>query len=236
MNKKRVMRCDQASASAPALCGLENTSHRERHVPVGAGFPLLHPLLLPPPLPPAPLLSLPGVVTVHRAVRHTVRPAAPVTNPREVLLPGNGPGFEILLVLGDAGERHPGRVVVLPGLVTGLLPRPEGPSAGRRAIRGRMRGAGGGALLRDGVVVPGRALRRRDLFGDGPHLMLGDVRVVLDGERDGEVRFVELVPEASQAAHSADARPSHPLLSGKLFDLWMRRRRRRRRRRKEEKK
>lgn len=167
--------------------------------PVRAGFSLLHPLLLPPPVPPAPLLFLPGlslaVVTVHRAVRNTVCPAAPVTNPREILLPGNGPGFEILLVLGNAGERHSGRLVVLPGLVTGLLPCPKR-SSGPRAICGRMRGADS-TLVRGWVVVRGCALRGGDLFGDGPHLLLGDIRVVLDGERDGEVRFVELVPEAS---------------------------------------
>lgn len=58
-------------------------------------------------------------------------------------------------------------------------------------------------------MIAGCALRSGDLLGDGPHLLLGDVRVVLYGERDGEVRFIELIPEASQAAHSADARPSH---------------------------
>lgn len=163
--------------------------------PVGAGFSLLHPLLLPPPVPPAPLPFLPGLCLAVVTVRNTVCPAAPVTNPREILLPGNGPRFEILLVLGNAGERNSGRLVVLPGLITGLLPCPER-SSGPRAICGRMRGAGG-THVRGWVVVRGCALRGGDLFGDGPHLLLGDIRVVLDGERDGEVRFVKLVPEAS---------------------------------------
>lgn len=170
--------------------------------PVGAGSPLLHPLLPSPPLPqPGPLLAglCPALGAALRAVRNTVRPAAaPVTNPRKILLPGDGPRFEILLVLGDAGKRHFGRVVVLPGLVTGLFTRP-GRTPGARAIYLRPRGASRGAQV--GV--------RGNLLGDGPDLLLGDFRVVLDGERDGQVRLVELVPEASQAAHSADARPSH---------------------------
>lgn len=153
-------------------------------LPVGAGFGLL-----PPP----------------RAVRTTVHPAAPITDPGEVLLFGDGPGFEILFVLSGAGERHSRPVVVLPGFVAGLPPRPEGPP-GPRSVRARRRRA------------PGRrALRVRNLFGDGPNLLIADVRVVLDSKRDGEVRFVELVPEASQAANSADARPSHPPPRG--FDL-----------------
>lgn len=163
------------------------------------------------PLTPAPLLSVPRL---RLAVADTVCPAAPVTDPREILLPGNRPGLEILFVLGVAGERHSRRPVVLPGLVTGLLSCPERSSA-PRAVFGRVRGAGGtGTLLRGRVVIPGGALRGRDLFGDRSHLLVGDVRVVLDGERDGEVRFVELVPEASQAAHSADARPSHGTATG----------------------
>lgn len=72
-----------------------------------------------------------------------------------------------------------------------------------------MRGAFGTRVRSWCVVIAGCALRSGDLLGDGPHLLLGDVRVVLDGERDGEVRFVELIPETSQAADSADARPSH---------------------------
>lgn len=72
-----------------------------------------------------------------------------------------------------------------------------------------MRGAFGTRVRSWCVVIAGCALRSGYLLGDGPHLLLGDVRVVLDGERDGEVRFVELIPETSQAADSADARPSH---------------------------
>lgn len=161
--------------------------------PVGAGSPLLHPLLPSPPLArPGPLLG-----AALRAVRNTVRPAAaPVTDPGEILLPGDGPGFEILLVLGDAGKRHFGRVVVLPGLVTGLFTRPGRPP-GARAI-----------CLRPWGATPLRVVRG-NLLGDGPDLLVGDFRVVLDGERDGQIRLVELVPEASEAAHSADARPSH---------------------------
>lgn len=75
-----------------------------------------------------------GAGSALRAVRSTVRPVAPV-NPGEVLLPGDGPGFEILLVLGNTGERHPGRVVVLPGLVAGLLPRPGSPPGGAGGAR-----------------------------------------------------------------------------------------------------
>jgi len=172
-------------------------------LPVWAGFALHH-RLISPPLPPTPLLSVPRVCLAVVTVRNSGCPAAPVTNPREIILPGNGPGFEIPCVLRNTGERHFWRVVILPGFVTGLLSCPE------RAPAPRRRGAGG-TLLRARVVIPGRALRGGDLFGDGPHLLL-DVRVVLDGERDGEVRFVELVPESSQAAHSADARPSHSAL------------------------
>lgn len=145
-----------------------------QHVPVGAGFALLHALLLPAP----PLISVPPG-------------AAPiVVNPGEVLFPGNGPGSVVLLVLGHAGEG----LVVLPGSVP---PRPE---RAPRSLRC-------GRALRGG---PGAGLRVRELLGDGAHLLLRDVRVVLDGERDGQVRLVELVPEASQAADPADARPGHP--------------------------
>lgn len=207
---------------------LKEVKERWRVLPVGAGFALLHHLPLARPLPLAPLLSLPvlrlAVVTVDRAVRNTVRSAASVTNPGEILLPRNGPGFEILLVLGNTGERHSGRVVVLPGLVAGLLPCPERCS-GLRAVCGRLRGAGG-TRVRGWVVTPECALRGGNLFSDGPHLLLTDVRVVLDSERDGEVRFVELVPETSQTAHSADARPSHTPQTNRLVEERRRRRRR----------
>ena len=123
------------------------------------------------------------------AVRDAVRPAPPVADPREILPPGNGPGLEILFVLRDAGER----LVVLPGLVSGLPPRPERAPAPTRGTPGAR-----------------VALRVGDPLRDGAELRLGDVRVVLDGQRDGQVRLVELVPEAGQAAHSADARPRHP--------------------------
>lgn len=169
--------------------------------PVGAGSPLLRHLLPSPPLPqPGPLL--PGLRPVLGAVRNAVRPAAaPVTNPGEILLPGDGPRFEILLVLGDAWKRHFGRVVVLPGLVTGLFTRPGRPP-GARAIYLRPWGA---TQVR---------VERGNLLGDGPDLLIGDFRVVLNGERDRQVRLVELVPEASEAAHSADARPSHAQAGG----------------------
>lgn len=202
------------------ICSSQLCSNSQRQVlkevlPVGAGVALLHHLPLPHPLPLAPLLSLPmlrlAVGTVDRAVRHTVRSAASVTNPGEILLPRNGPGFEILLVLGNTGERHSGRVVVLPGLVAGLLSRPER-SSGLRTVCVRLRGAGG-TQVRGWAVIPECALRGANLLGDGAHLLFADVRIVLDGERDGEVRFVELVPKTSQAAHSADARPSHTPLN-----------------------
>lgn len=168
--------------------------------PVGAGSPLLHHLLPSPPLPqPGPLLAglCPVLGAALRAVRNTVRPAAaPVTNPGEILLPGDGPRFEILLVLGDAWKRHFGRMVVLPGLVTGLFTRPGRPP-GAWAI-----------CLRPWGATQVR-VERGNLLGDGADLLIGDFRVVLDGERDRQVRLVELVPEASEAAHSADARPSH---------------------------
>lgn len=110
----------------PRTFGRSHPCPRPVLLPVGAGFALLHHLLLPPSLPLAPLLSLPrltlDVVSIHRAVRHTVCPAPLVINPREILLPGDGPWFEILLVLRDAGERYSRGVVVFPGLVAGLLP------------------------------------------------------------------------------------------------------------------
>lgn len=165
----------------------------QRVSPVAAGFVLL---LLPQPLlAPAPLPSLPRArVRVHRTARN-LTPS--VTDPGEVLLPGNGPGFEVLLVLRYPGERHWGRVVVFPGLIDGLLPRPER-SPGPCSICGYPGGAG-----------PCTRFRGGDLFGDGAHLLVADVGVVLGGERDREVRFVQLVPEASQAADSGDTRPSH---------------------------
>lgn len=178
--------------------------------PVGAGFCLLHPPLLPPPLPrPAPLLprlSL-AVVTLQRAVRKTVRPAAaPVSDPREILFPRDWPWFEILFVLGNAWERHFGWMVVHPGLVAGFLTPPKWSPGPRTICQRPGRTTGGTHPVWVWVVC---ALRGGHLLGDGPNLLLGDFRVVLDGERNGQVRFVELVPEASEAAHSADARPSH---------------------------
>lgn len=101
----------------------------------------------------------------------TVRLA--VTDPGEVFLPGYGPGLKVLLVLGDTGERHTGRLVVLTGLVARLparLERPPGPGD----ISG-LQLRSGGAQVRRRVTVCGCALGCCDLFGDGADLLLAEV-------------------------------------------------------------
>lgn len=155
------------------------------------------------------MLVLMLVLAVYWTVRNAARPA--VTNPGEILLLGNGPGFEVLRVLRNTGERHVGRSVVLTGLVAELPSTPERsfpttrPESCGAVHDDRERGSTGVGSAGVGSAV----VRGGHVFGDGSHLLLGDVRVVVDGERDREIGFVKLIPEARQAAHSADTRPGH---------------------------
>ena len=103
-------------------------------------------------------------VTVYWTVRHTGRPVASVTNPGEIVLSGNGPGFEILRVLRNGGKRHDGWMVVLPGLVTELSATPERLPTRPDVIDERQ--GGSGAVVRgEGAAAPVDAVRGH-LFGD----------------------------------------------------------------------
>lgn len=121
-----------------------------------------------------------------------------VTNPWKVVFFWNGPWFVVLFVLGQAGER---RVLAL--FVTRLRASATLPSVAS-AVRRRERVS----VLRGDVVALLRSLGR-NVSGHRADLLVRDIRVVLDGQWDGQVRFVELVPELRQTAHPANARPRH---------------------------
>lgn len=116
--------------------------------------------------------------------------AATGADPGEVVPPREGPRSEVPPVLGLRRE----------GLFGGG--RPTLPAAARLpgagVPRAARRGGRASAAPRRGPAALGR-----------PVLLLLDVRVVVDGERHGEVGLVQLAPEAGQAAHPADAGPGH---------------------------
>lgn len=116
--------------------------------------------------------------------------AATGADPGEVVPPREGPRSEVPSVLGLRRE----------GLFGGG--RPALPAAARLpgggVPRAAHRGGRASAAPRRGPAALGR-----------PVLLLLDVRVVVDGERHGEVGLVQLAPEAGQAAHPADAGPGH---------------------------
>ena len=98
-------------------------------------------------------------------------------------------------------------MVVLPGLVTELTATPERLPSGPDVID-ECQGGSTTVVRGEGAAAPVDSVRGH-LFGDGSHLLLRDVGIVLDGERNREIGFVKLVPEPSQTADSTDARPSH---------------------------
>lgn len=113
----------------------------------------------------------------------------PAAAPGEGRPPRERPGSEVPAVLRLRRRGLPGRA---------LPAAPRLPGGGPRA------GGGGRA-----AAAPGRGGSAAALGPPGRLLGLVDGRVVVDGERHGEVRLVQLAPEARQAAHPADAGPGH---------------------------
>lgn len=133
-------------------------------------------------------------------------PALP--DPRQGVPLLHRPRSEIPLVLSLRRER----LLPAPAAASPLFRRPLDArqavlqrGGGRRHGQGRgrpgtARGAAGAATCWD----PG--------LPRGAHSLLGrlfDVRVIVEGERHGQVRLVQLVPETRQAADSSDAGPGH---------------------------
>jgi len=145
-------------------------------------------------------------------------------DPRVVAPFGDGPGLEVLLVLGLGVEGRLGAVVLVLGLIARLgpdrLPVPEvlarhGRAAGGDALLGdaaprrllRLRNAVMGMLMLRMLVLVVR--QRGGLRLDA--LQLGDVggRVLGEHQRHGQVRLVQLRPQAGHAAGPGDAGPRH---------------------------
>lgn len=132
----------------------------------------------------------------------------------------DGPGLEILLVLGLAVERCFRFVVLVLGFTAGLgshFPVLKvlahywaahallGDAPSRRACRCVGAGFGARGLRFYGDPGLGRVERRLKL----DVLHLGDIRVLGEDQRHRNVSFVQLVPEAGHAARPADTGPRH---------------------------
>lgn len=118
-------------------------------------------------------------------------------NPWEIVFFWNGPRFIVLFILGHAGERR-----VLGRFVTRLR------ALAMHSVDSAVLRRGNVSVLRSGVAMRLRSLGG-NVSGDRSDLLICDMRVVLDGQWDGQVRFVKLVPELRQTADPANARPRH---------------------------
>lgn len=150
-------------------------------------------------------------------VRDPVIHTGGLLDPGVVAPLGDGPGLEILLVLGFTVKRRFRFVILVLGFAAGF--GPHVPSLEVLAHHRVAHALLGDASPRRACRCPGAGLRARRLrfYGDPclsrrlqlDVLHLGDIRVLGEDQRNRDVRLVQLVPEAGHAARPADAGPGH---------------------------